>query len=173
MRQKKLLRALLCAMSQPWTFYVLGAGASYGLLPVTQKMKRFIEDEYHNIGVYLTSPAPHTPLFKRVIGHIQESETNIRTLLLRHMPLSTLDFLTQRALWTPIQKVAPPQYRVFEMFGSPSTLFNFNLDGLAYVYCRNCHIVLEPHGRIDNAWLEHCNYNFSKILSCMNFRSLI
>lgn len=145
-------------MSQPRTFYVLGSGVSYGILPVTQQMRRLIEDEYHNIGSYPTSPAPYSPLFERVVGHISQDENDIHTTLLRHMTLGTLDLLAQRALWTPYQAVVPPQYSVFDVLGSPSTLFNFNLDGLARVYCSHRHIVLEPHGSIDRTWFEHVDY---------------
>ena len=53
---EKALGQLLWAMSQPHTFYVLGAGASYGLIPVTKGLRRVIEAEYHSVGVYQTAP---------------------------------------------------------------------------------------------------------------------
>jgi hypothetical protein len=159
-KERRWLRGLLWAMSQPRTFYVLGGGVSYGLVPLTHQMGRFIESEYHNIGVYpaTASPAPRSPLFERVVGHISQDEPNISTILLGRIPPETLDFLTQRALCSPIQKDVPSQYAVFAVLGSPSTLFNFNLDGLACKYCRYRHIVVEPHGSIDRVWIEHVNY---------------
>jgi len=158
LRKRRLLQGLLWAMSQPRTFYVLGSGASYGLVPVTQQMRRFIEDEYHSIGAYPISPAPYSALFERVVGHISEDENDLRTILLNHMPLGTLDFLSQRALWTLIQEAVPPQYAVFSVLGSPSTILNFNLDGLARAYCRHRHFILEVHGSIDRPWFEHVDY---------------
>ena len=147
-------------MSQPRTFYVLGGGVSYGLVPLTHQMRGSIESDYNNIGVYpvTASPAAQSPLFERVVGHISQDETDIRTILLGRIPSGTLDLLTQRALCPSIQKDVPSQYAVFNVLGSPSTLFNFNLDGLAYKYCRYRHIVVEPHGRIDDGWLKAANW---------------
>ncbi len=74
------------------------------------------------------------------------------------MPLGALDFLAQRALWRPSHGVVPPQYAVFDVFGAPATLFNFNLDGLAEFYCSRRHTVLEPHGHIDRVWFDDGKY---------------
>jgi len=38
--------------------------------------------------------------------------------------------------------------------GTPSTLFTFNLDGLANIFCGERHEVLEPHGAIDRALFQ-------------------
>lgn len=145
-------------MSQPRTFYVLGAGASYGLIPITQDMKRVIEADFRSVGVYETTPAPHSPLFERIFGTIPPHERDIRKLLLTHMPPGALDLLAQRALWRPGNSVVPPQYAVFDVVGSPATMCNFNLDGLASTYCGHRHNVLEMHGRIDSHWFECMNY---------------
>lgn len=155
---EKALRQLLWAMSQPHTFYVLGAGASYGLIPVTKGLRRAIEAEYHSVGVYQIAPYKSSPLFERLIGPISPHEQDLREVLLTHMPPSALNLLAQRALWRPRSDVAPPQYAVFDLVPSLATLFNFNLDGLASLHCGQRHIVLEPHGRIDQTWLEREDY---------------
>ena len=74
MLTEKTLRRLLWGMSQPRTFYVLGAGASYGLIPVTKDLRRSIETEYHSPGVYQVTRAPPSPLFERLIGEISPNE---------------------------------------------------------------------------------------------------
>jgi len=145
-------------MCQPRTFYLLGAGASYGLVPVTQKMRSIIESDYHSVGVYPTTPSPRSPLFKRVIGEISPDEQDIQKILLTHMPPAALDLLAQRALWVPSNGVVPSQYAVFEVVCSPATLCNFNLDGLASLHCGHRHSVIEMHGRIDRPWFERANY---------------
>lgn len=145
-------------MCQPRTFYVLGAGASYALIPVTQDMRRIIESDFHSVGVYETTPAPHSPLFERVIGTISPHERDIRSVLLTHMPPGALDLLAQRVLWRSSDGVVPPQYAVFDIVGSPATLCNFNLDGLASTHCGHRHFVLEMHGRIDSPRFERTNY---------------
>jgi hypothetical protein len=145
-------------MAQPRTFYVLGAGASYGLIPVTKSLRQIIKAEYHSVGVYPVTRASSSPLFERVIGEIAPYEDDLQEILLTHMPEEALDFLAQRALWRPSSDVNPPQYAVFEFVPASATFFNFNLDGLASLHCSHRHIVLEPHGRIDVPWLEHEGY---------------
>ncbi len=158
MLTEKTLRRLLWAMAQPRTFYVLGAGASYGLIPVTKDLRRIIKAEYHSIGVYPVTRASWSPLFERVIGEVSPYEDDLEEILLTHMPHEALEFLAQRALWRPSSDVVPPQYAVFEFVPAPATLFNFNLDGLASLHCSHRHVVLEPHGRVDVPWLEHEDY---------------
>ena len=159
MSQRRILRGLLWAMCQSRTFYVLGAGASYGLIPVTQEMRRLIEGDYHSVGVYQTDPAPHSQLFERLFGTIPRHERDIRKILLTHIPPGALDLLAQRALWRPSDGTVPPQYAVFDVVGFPATLCNFNLDGLASDYCGHRHHVLEMHGRIDSLRFERMNYD--------------
>ena len=146
-------------MCQSRTFYILGAGASYGLIPVTQDMRRIVETGFHSVGVFETTPAPRSQLFERIFGTISEDEQNIRKTLLTHMPLGALDLLAQRALWRPSNGVVPPQYAVFDVVGAPATLCSFNLDGLASRYCSHRHCVLEMHGRIDSLRFERMNYD--------------
>lgn len=152
------LRRFLWAVAQPRTFYVLGAGASYGLIPVTTGLRNIIEKEYHSIGIYPAVKEHPSPLFERMIGTIPSHEQDIRRQLLTHMPHGALDLLTQRALWRPKTDLIPPQYGFFELTPSPATIFNFNLDGLASLHCAHRHIVLEPHGRIDDLWFERADF---------------
>lgn len=158
MIERSQLRKLLWSMSQARTFYVLGAGVSYGLIPVTQQMRRIIEADYHAIGIYPTEPAPQSQLFERMFGTISQHEQGIQKILLTHMPLGALELLAQRALWRPSVGVVPTQYAVFDVIGFPATLCNFNLDGLASAYCSHRHNVLEMHGRIDAVLFERMNY---------------
>lgn len=155
---RRSLRALLWTMCQPRTFYILGAGASYGLIPVTQDMRHIIETDYHSVGAYQIAPALHSHLFERVVGNISSGEQDIRKVLLTHMSPGALDVIAQHALWRPSNGIIPPQYAVFDVVGSPATLCNFNLDGLASRHCSHRHSVLEMHGRIDSARFEQSNY---------------
>lgn len=102
-------------------------------------------------------PSPVSPLFERVIGQILPPH-DLKTRLLGNIALGALDLLVQRALWRPVDKVVPPQYAVFDMVGRPATIFNFNLDKLASIYCGHIHIVLTPHGSYDQLWIEGANY---------------
>lgn len=157
---KQTLHLLLWAMSQPRTFYVLGAGASSKLIPFTPQLRSNIEKEYDQIGIYPTSPAPQSHLFGRVIGKIARETVsgNLNRLLLRNISYGTLELLAQRGLWRALSGVIPSQYAVFEIVGRPSTIFSYNLDGLASAYCCGKHYVIEPHGSIDRFWIETPNY---------------
>lgn len=154
----KALRFTLWAMCQPKTFYVLGAGASVGLVPLTPELRSHVARGFDEIGIYPTSPAVHSPLFDRVIGAVRVNGRGFRSLLLQNIAPGTLDLLVQRGLWRPVDGIVPPQYAVFDAVGRPSTIFSFNLDGLASAYCGNMHHVLEPHGSIDRHWLEASDY---------------
>lgn len=154
----KTLRFTLWAMCQPKTFYVLGAGASVGLVPLTPELRSHVARRFDEIGIYPTSPAAHSPLFERVIGAVCVDGRGFRSLLLRNIAPGTLDLLVQRGLWRPVDGIVPPQYAVFDAVGRPATIFSFNLDDLASAYCSNMHHVLEPHGSIDRHWLEASNY---------------
>ncbi|WP_041463909.1 hypothetical protein [Pelodictyon luteolum] len=159
MNQLRSLRGLLWAMSQTRTFYILGAGASYGLIPVTQDLRRNIESAFHSVGVYQSTPAAHGQLFERLFGDISKNEPDLRKLLLMHMPPSALDFLVQHTLSLSIDGIIPSQYAVFDVVGAPATFCNFNLDGLASKYCGHRHDVFEMHGRVDSALVEKARFS--------------
>jgi hypothetical protein len=155
----RTLRFVLWAMSQPRTFYVLGAGASFGLVPMTPQLGSFVEREYHKIGIYPVSRASRSPLFERIVNATRVDGGDYRRALLWNIAPGTLDLLVQRGLWRSTDGSVPPQYAVFDVVGQPSTIFSFNLDGLASAYCCTKHCVLEPHGRIDRSWIEARDYD--------------
>jgi len=156
------IRRLLWSMNQPQTFYVLGAGASYGIVPTTNEPITAIWREYKAGGTFGCSTAPWSDLHLRILG--SPSRARIRTgdpmaaLLLRHIPTGALDLFVQKALHRPSTSVIPSQYAVFDVVGWPATICNFNLDGLASRYCSRRHTVLEPHGHIDTHWFEGRDY---------------
>lgn len=158
MLNTRTLRFVLWAMSQPRIFYVLGAGASFGLVPMTPQLGSFLEREYHDIGIYPVSRASRSPLFERVVSDIPIDGRDSRKLLLWNIAPGTLDLLVQSGLWCSTDGLAPPQYAVFDVVGQRSTIFSFNLDGLASAYCGAKHYVLEPHGTIDRFWIEGPDY---------------
>ena len=154
----KGLQRLLRAMAQPRTFYVIGAGASYGLVPTTAQMRSAVERDYHAFGMYPTKLSHVSALHDRIIGRaspdFENFEPAIREMFLQTIRPPALDFLVQKTLYLPLEAIVPPQYAIFDAVGAPATLFSFNLDGLATRFCRHKHIVLEPHGRVDHLWFE-------------------
>jgi hypothetical protein len=159
------LRRLLFAMSEPGTFYVLGAGASAGLVPFTPGTFAFVRQRYLDIGMYSAMDAPRSPLLDRVVLEPMVSEWKLGgcrwhpdDLLVERIPLSTLELLAQKA-WSPrLHGKAPPQYSVLQKVAGPAVFFTFNLDGLARWYLRDEHFVFEPHGTVDRLWTESLEF---------------
>lgn len=151
MTTPEVLRLLFWTMSQPETIYVLGAGTSYGLVPFTPGLRGVMATEFHAPGVYSVEPPIATDLYRRIMTD-SGKQANLNQILFRRISEPALTFFIQRALWRRPDRLAPPNYRVFRLIGTPSVLFNFNLDGMATFYCRNRHTVLEPHGSIDTEW---------------------
>lgn len=141
-------------MSQARTFYVIGSGASFGLVPMTPQLRSLVATAYDQIGIYPAVPTARSALFDRIIGC-----RTVKTSLLPNIAPGTLDILVQSGLlWKAANGLVPPQYAVFDVVGRPSTIFSFNLDGLASAYCSGRHKVLEPHGTIDRTWLDAPDY---------------
>lgn len=146
---KNQLLLILNKVFEPYLFFILGAGTSYKLVPVTSEMRNEIKKTYAETGIYPVSKQEGSELFKRVIGEIDNKRNDIKEFILSLMPGPSLDLLVQKALYLPFQKAKPSQYAIFDLIPSPAILFNFNLDGLASIYCSNRHIIETPHGSID------------------------
>ena len=130
-------------------FYVLGAGTSAGLVPFTSDTRKYIREQYSQIGIYpIDSNGMHLPFHERGIRPTKTSGYDIYDILLEHIPLETSTLLAQKAWARTLDGLPPPQYLIFQR-GSPGVYFNFNVDGLASHYLRPRSIVYEPHGSVD------------------------
>ncbi|MEX2262862.1 MAG: hypothetical protein WD696_12980 [Bryobacteraceae bacterium] len=139
-------------MTQPKTFYVLGAGASAGLVPFTADTRRLIRDWYFDLGMFpVTTARRSSPLHDRVARHPNKGEYGLPDLFLDDIPGSTLELLAQKVWSPPFEAKAPSQYAVLRRC-EPGAIFSFNLDGLAGFYLRDFHLVFEPHGSVDRFW---------------------
>lgn len=158
------LRLLLGAMSQPGTFYVLGAGTSAGIVPFTAGTLSFVRRLYVELGTYSATAPPVTPFSDRVLWSpmaeaLRRGEGSQDDLILEALPTSTLEFLAQKC-WSPdLRAPIPPQYSILRKVCRPSVFFSFNLDGLARQHLRNRHLVFEPHGTVDRIWTEHSEFD--------------
>lgn len=133
-----------------YTFYLLGAGASVGIIPLTHELKKRIVRRYRAFGMYPVELMGSDPVFERVIGDPTEDTDPITAALLRHLfPSAVHAIVLQQLAPVPRSPVAD-QYSLFLLAAKPSTFFNMNVDGLARQYCLG-HYVLEPHGRIPPA----------------------
>lgn len=147
-------RSLLSVMAQPRAFYVLGAGASFGLLPTTPQMRAGIKAQYLATGIYTALRSASNPLFDRIVESGSPKTFDADEYVYQNISAGVLTLLVQQQLWSSAFEIVPPHYAVFDVVGSPATIFSFNLDGLAVRFCGSRHIVVEPHGRIDHWWFE-------------------
>jgi hypothetical protein len=147
---ENLLRSLLWYMSGPRPFFVLGAGASYGLAPTTAEMRSLVKEDYLDIGIYPFGPPEMSDLFRRTIGSQSLNLEDFQEVILQSIPPATLEILVQRSLAVPHLSATPNHYAVFNLVSPGALIFNFNLDGLATRYLGHRHLVLTPHGTIDS-----------------------
>ncbi|MCX5814555.1 MAG: hypothetical protein NT178_18735 [Proteobacteria bacterium] len=132
------------------TFYLLGAGASAGMVPLTRELKKTVVTRYRSFGMYPVERVEPDPVFERVIGDPTEGTDQITAALLRYLFPSAVHAMVLQQLSPPQNAPLADQYGLFLRAAKPSTFFNMNVDGLARRYCLG-HYVLEPHGRIPPA----------------------
>jgi hypothetical protein len=135
-------------------FYILGAGTSAGLIPLTAGLRAGVRKDFAAIGGYPAERAPRTSLFERVVVGYTLREWHSAEMALQHIPHSALDLAVQRQLARPIAASIPLQYLFLREIPGPSSFFSFNLDGLARAYLSGRHSVVEPHGAIDRELTE-------------------
>lgn len=156
------LRRVLRAMSEPRGFWLLGAGASAGLVPFTSQMAIRAYEEYVNIGSYSVcsappDPDPHLRVRLTPPTHYWDPTCDLqqfyRDLFQRVCTYEALQFLTQEQLCVE-PATTPPSYKAFTLLDSSATLFTPNLDGLTRTHCSHLQ-VFEPHGTINSQWFAH------------------
>jgi hypothetical protein len=155
----EVLQLLLEVMQQPKSVYVLGAGASAGLVPFTSDLRTAVGKAFAGLGEYPAERAVPSELFNRVVGGYKANCWDRTEAALQHITVGALELLVQKQLANPICRIVPAQYRLLRSVAAPSLFFSFNLDGLARAYLGDTHLVLEPHGSVDREWTESRNYN--------------
>lgn len=152
------LRRLLLAMLQPGTVYVLGAGTSAPIVPLTHETLDRVRQRYSDLGIYAVDSEPSPLRDRAVIAPMTEAWNKGKwhddDLLVEHIPSSTLELLTQKAWSERRHTTAAPQYSLLQRVAAPALLFSFNIDGLAKSYLSHRHLVLEPHGAVDRRLTE-------------------
>lgn len=140
-------------MARPDVFYVLGAGASGGLVPVAGQIGSELSSLYLGIGSYPAEPSGPSMLRSRIFCFDGKIDDIFEYALLQNAPEASLLALMQKLLLYNRKDSVPSQYRLLRYVGRPSTILNFNLDGLATEYLRDVHRVIEAHGHVDFEWI--------------------
>ena len=146
-RRKNGLAILFDAFDYPLSFYVLGAGASAGIVPMTAQLRENIVNRFISFGSFPAESFKHDDVFLRVIGHSKDYPDVFTSWKLQHLYPSAVHAMVIKELTPPELIDEAHAYEIFMLIKRPSTIFNINVDGLAEIYCIG-HFLLEPHGRI-------------------------
>jgi hypothetical protein len=141
------------------SFYILGAGASAGIIPLTNQQGGKIVERHLEHGAFSISAIEIDTIAKRLLGNARYSEDCLRQELINRIPTGAIKAISYQ-LMTAMNGISPPaQYDVFNTAEYRSVIFNFNVDGLANRFCKR-HLVLNAHGVLDpeithsDAWNE-------------------
>jgi hypothetical protein len=120
------LRILFQALGMMYTFYLLGAGASAGVVPLTRELKRAVVTRYRSFRMYPVERMEPDPVFERVIGDPTEGTDQITGALSRHLFPSAVHAMVLQQLALPQKAPLVDQYGLFLRAAKPSTFFNMN-----------------------------------------------
>jgi hypothetical protein len=147
--RKAALNILVHALIVRDSFYILGAGVSAGLAPLTKDLRPLILKECLKLGSYPIFTPEQDTFSKRIIDDISAYvEDEFDLFKLTHTHKETVRAITMKLLTPNLEliKRVPCQYEYFRL-SQKATIFSMNNDGLANRYCPN-HRVLEPHGKL-------------------------
>jgi len=147
--------------------FILGAGASAGTVKLGPDFLRMPGIDYVIGGSYPVDSPTHAPLSQKIIRSAG-SATMSQLFPGRDLRPGTADFPLHELLNRMPDAFARlhlkhelarmrfagttlDAYRVFRRF-HPSTILNYNLDGLMTDHCSDIHEVLDPHGTIERGY---------------------
>jgi len=155
------LDQLLRMFEEPNALYILGAGASYPLVPMAVKLGELVLDQMLVLGHYSTTPVPLDPATDRLVAQAKQRLHRVnprddgwllRAELAERISSGAVQASTV-ALLHPGKPDRCAQYEVFQLSTYPATFMNFNNDGLADAFCTK-HVVLNMHGTSLNPQLR-------------------
>lgn len=146
-KRREYLSILLQAFKSQYCFYILGAGTSAKIIPMTRELKSIIVKKYLDFGFYPITQTIPDDLTTRIIGNPDDYDDPFTAELLKRFFPSAVKAMTLKELTPKNLNVNLPQYKIFTFASKPSTIFNMNTDGIARLFSSG-HILLEPHGRI-------------------------
>jgi len=137
------------------SFYILGAGVSAGIIPMTHQQGELIVNRHLEFGIFSANPIGIDPQATRILGLSRFTDDPIR--LDDQMNKALIDRLSSGAIRAISMQLMTPdkinklshKYVVFNKARKPSIIFNYNPDGLASRYCKR-HYILYPHGILND-----------------------
>lgn len=147
------LQLLLDCLELPESCAVLGAGASYPMVPLMRQLATTISDLVLGSGIFPAEPLRIDPVATGILGMRgprwispwDTTELIREELLQEHVSSGAIRAATVAALSpAPFIRI-PPQYAVFGCARYRMGVINYNNDGLTSRYCRP-HVVVDVHG---------------------------
>jgi hypothetical protein len=138
------------------SFYILGAGVSAGIIPMTHQQGELIVNRHLEFGIFSGNPIEIDPQATRILGSSRFSDDQIKKALIDRLPSGAIRAISMQ-LMTPdkINKLSH-KYVVFNKARIPSIIFNYNNDGLASRYCKR-HYILYPHSVLNEKFFAQMN----------------
>ena len=149
-------RRLASGLRSSPALYVLGAGASHPIVPMTDRLAKRVADLHWLGGTFPVSrPVPDyrtKTVTDRAVAQLKQPYLPDQ-LLRREIIERMAPGFVQMALWHELASShpeldCPDNYAVFDLF-PPSLLLNYNLDVLAQRWCAQRHQVVNVHGNVD------------------------
>jgi hypothetical protein len=133
------------------TFYILGAGASYHLVPTIAQIADKILPYAARFHGFPAGGMRNNITFQRIINEDTLPSSRIRTpveVLVKggNLAPATLHGLWRRELAPRNLSIPIPHYEVFQLARRRSILFLLNVDGIGRRCCRQRHFAIEAHG---------------------------
>lgn len=140
------------------SFYILGAGASANIIPLTNQQGSKIVKYHRDFGVYSASEIEIDSVAKKLLGNAYYSDNDLEKEIINRIPSGAIKAISYQ-LMSARKDISPPsQYIVFNFKRYRSVIFNFNVDGLANRFC-NKHLVLNAHGMLDPDLVHSQDWN--------------
>jgi hypothetical protein len=133
------------------SFYILGAGVSAGIIPMTHQQGELIVNRHLEYGIFSGNPIEIDPQATRILGSSRFPDDQTKKALIDRLPSGAIRAISMQ-LMTPdkINKLSH-KYIVFNKARIPSIIFNYNNDGLASRYCKR-HYILYPHSVLNDIY---------------------
>ena len=141
------------------SFYIIGAGASAGLIPMTHEQGRIIYNRYFEFGMFSINEGLLDEGARRLLGSMQYAEDQITSELVSMINQGAVRAIAMQLMTPDSNKVKNLyQYIVFKLAKEKSIIFSLNVDGLATKFCGN-HYIFYPHGKLNSASMRSKSWN--------------
>lgn len=143
-----MFEPLLGALETRYSFFLLGAGASAGMVPFTKDFSDSIKKGFLDYGVFSTNQINRDQTSTRVLGDIDPEPKTINDELMNRIYNNyTLAKVMKEMVPKRVEKCFS-NYHIFNYSTArPLILFNMNTDGIAKRICKG-HFLIEAHGFI-------------------------